>query len=103
MINAQAAYTFYCLTMAIINLVKYRNMTRPILSAAKVISLSCALMSVFALQTAMLMQFGDENENFSQIMNAFTGGAVCACVFAMAIWLVYKTGKEIKRLEEASE
>lgn len=100
LIYAQAAYAFYCLTMAIINFIKYRKMERPILSAAKVVAMSCALTSMLALQTAMLMQFGEESANFNRIMNSLTGSVVCFCVFVMAIWLVHKTRKEIELLKK---
>ncbi|MBQ7943920.1 MAG: hypothetical protein IJ326_07655 [Lachnospiraceae bacterium] len=103
MIYAQAAYAFFCFGMAIKNIIKYRKMERPILSAAKVVSLSCALMSIFALQTAMLMQFGAEQAEFMQLMNMLTGGAVCFGEFVLAIWLVHITNKEIKKLDMRKE
>lgn len=80
-------------------MIKYRKMERPILSAAKVVSMSCALMSIFALQTAMLTQFGAEQADFIQLMNFLTGSVVCFAEFLLAIWLVHKTNKELKELE----
>lgn len=100
LIYAQAAYAFYCMSFAIVNFVKYRKMERPILSAAKVVSMACALMSILALQTAMLMQFGDEKMAFNRIMNVLTGSAVCIMVFVIAVWLVHKTRKEMRLLNE---
>lgn len=100
LIYAQAAFAFYCLTKAIINIVKYRKMERPILSAAKIVSMSCALMSILALQTAMLMTFGQDQMNFARLMNSLTGAAVCFLVFAMAVWLVHKTRAEIRLLKD---
>lgn len=100
MIYAQAAYTFYCLTIAIVNVVKYRKLERPILSAAKVVSMACALTSLLALQTAMLMQFGSDQMNYMRIMNLLTGTAVCFSVFVMAVWLVHTTKKEIRLLKK---
>ena len=102
MIYAQAAYAFYCFARAIMHLVKYRRMEHPILSAAKVVSMVCALMSILSLQTAMLMQFGSENGTFIRIMNIFTGTLVCLGTFAMAVWLVHKSKEELKMLKERS-
>lgn len=99
LIYAQAAYTFFCLTMAIINMIKYRKMERPILSAAKVVSMSCALTSILALQTAMLIQFGSEQINYIRVMNCLTGSVVCLSVFGMAVWLVHKTRKELAQID----
>lgn len=95
LIYATAAYAFYCLTMAIINMVKYRRMEQPILSAAKMLSFACALMSMLAMQTAMLTQFGDGQENFARLMNSLTGGAVCLSIFWVAVWMVRKANREI--------
>lgn len=99
LIYATAAYAFYCLTMAIINIVKYRRMEQPILSAAKMLSFACALISILAMQTAMLTQFGDGQENFARLMNSLTGGAVCLCIFVMAVWMVQKANREIKDIK----
>lgn len=100
MIYAQAAYTFYCLGIAIYNVLKYRKLERPILSAAKVVSMACALTSLLALQTAMLMQFGSEQAEFIRLMNLLTGSAVCFIVFVMAVWLVHITKREMLVLKE---
>lgn len=99
-IYAQAAYTFYHLTKAIINLIKYRKMGRPIIMASKVMSLACATMSIFALQTAMLMQFGDGNMDMVRLANILTGTAVCFIEFAMAVIMVVKHHKELNLLNE---
>ena len=98
LIYSQAAYAFYCMTIAIINLLKYRNMKRPILSASSIIFMSCALVSILALQTAMLMQFGSDETNFIRIMNSITGIVVCTSTFVLAIWLVHRTRKELHLL-----
>lgn len=100
LIYAQAAYTFYCLCSAIIKFMKYRKMERPILTASKIMSIACALTSILALQTAMITQFGNGNMTFARLMNSFTGAAVCFNVFAMAVWLIHKTRKELKENEQ---
>lgn len=99
MVYAHAAYAFYSFTMAVISMMKHRKLEHPIFAAAKVVSMSCALMSILALQTALLMQFGSGQDSFTQIMNAITGAVVCFNVFAMAVWLVHKTRKELRLLK----
>ena len=47
LIYAAAAYAFYCLTAAIVNAVRYRQFHSPVLSAAKAVSLTTALVSIF--------------------------------------------------------
>ena len=100
MIYAFAAYTFYCFGMAIFNMVKYRKLERPILSAAKMISFACALTSVLTLQTALLSEFGEEQTDFIRTMNSLTGFAVCTAVFILAIYMIRRANKERKRMED---
>lgn len=58
LIYAFAAYSFYCIGMAVRNMAKHRKLETPVLAAAKMLSFACALMSILATQTAMLTQFG---------------------------------------------
>ena len=103
LIYASAAYAFYCFITAVINAVKFRRMEKPVLSAAKMLSLACALMSILALQTAMLTQFGEGQKLFERVMNSITGSVVCFMVFAMAVWMIHKANIEIKRMESQNE
>lgn len=97
LIYATAAYTFYCFTMAIINLVKYRKLERPVMSAAKMISFACALMSMLGLQTALLTEFGADQPIFTRTMNSLTGGVVCIAIFMLAIKMIKRAGRELNR------
>lgn len=99
MIYAMAAYAFYCMGIAVKNLLKYRKLENPLLSAAKMLSASCAMISILALQTAMLTQFGDGEQSFVRLMNGLTGSAVCMGIFIMAVVMVRKAGRELKRME----
>lgn len=96
-IYASAAYTFYRLTMAIMQSIKLRKHTKPLFWAVKTMDLSAALMSIFALQTAMLATFGNETEaSVRQLMNSLTGSAVCCMVVCMAVYMLVRAHKEIK-------
>lgn len=100
---AMATYTFFTLTMAIINIIRYRKYKSPVISAAKGISLAAALVSMLSLETAMLTAFGDENDAvFRHIMTASTGGAVCVAVLVMAIFMIVGATKAIKEIKGAS-
>lgn len=101
LIFAFAAFAFYSFTMSVINVAKYRKMTNPILSAAKMLSLACAMVSILALQTALLTEFNEvSQENFARIMNALTGSTVCLLMFGMAVWMVRRANREIRKMEE---
>lgn len=59
-IYLSALYTFYTMGMSIGNLVKYRKLGSPILSAAKILNFVSAMMSVLGLQTAMISRFSKQ-------------------------------------------
>lgn len=87
MIYAIAAFAFYCLTMSIINIVKYWNRSNPVFSAVKRIGLAKALVSIFTMQVAMLTQFGDAGFDY-RIANGATGSAVCVIITVMAVLML---------------
>lgn len=92
---AVAAFTFYRLVMAIINVVKSRKNTSPILAAARNLDLMVVLMSIFSLQTAMFSTFGGDFE-YQFLMNSLTGGGVCLLVVCGAFGMVLH-GRKIKK------
>lgn len=59
-IYLSALYTFYTMGMSIGNLVKYRKLGSPILSAAKILNFVSAMMSVLGLQTAKISRFSKQ-------------------------------------------
>lgn len=98
LIYVMAMYAFYSVITAVMNLVKYRKYGSPVMSAAKVINMSTALVSLFSLETAMLAQFGGENtESFRFVMTAFTGGGVSLIVLGMALYMIVRSGILLKK------
>lgn len=98
LIYVAALYAFYCLTLAIVNAIKYRKFQGPVLTAAKAVSLTTALVSIFSLETAMLTQFGG-GETFQFLMTASTAGAVCVLVLLIALFLVISASRKLKQSE----
>ena len=99
LIYIMAVYAFYSITAAIVNVVKYRRYRSPVMSAAKVLHLAAALVSMLALETAMLAQFGGgDGEQFRTVMTAWTGRAVCAAVLAIAVIMICRSTKQIKAM-----
>lgn len=99
LIYAMAFYTFYITISAVINVVKYRKRGSPVMSAAKIISLTAALVSMLSLETAMLSQFGSDEVAFRRIMIASTGAFVCAVVLSMAIYMIVRSTRQLKALK----
>lgn len=94
-----ATYTFYTLTVSIIDLVKYHKYKSPVMSASKAIRFAAALVSLLSLEASMLVQFGDD-ESYRRLMLALTGAAVCVIVLSMSVYMIVHSTKEIKRLQE---
>ena len=104
-IYLSSLYTFYTIILAIVNLVTFRKLGSPILSAAKVLSFVAALMSLLGLQTAMISQFSTEGEAFRRRMNAITGGAVWFSVILIAVYTLLRSRnmKEVKPVDPPGE
>ncbi|MBO5415943.1 MAG: hypothetical protein J6A83_04870 [Clostridia bacterium] len=95
---ALAAYTFASMTMAIVNVVKYRKYNSPLFSASKAINLAAATVSMLTLETAMLAAFGGEEvEQMRGLMTLLTGVGVCLFVVAIAISMICKATRELKK------
>lgn len=88
---ALAAYTFTAFTLAVINLIKYRKLKSPVYSAAKVVSMASACVSMLTLEAAMLTAFGAETMDTAtrQLFLGLTGAAVCVFIISMAINMIY--------------
>ena len=100
LIYAMALYAFYAVILAIINVVKTRRHNSPILSAAKAINLVAAMVSILSLETAMLAQFGgNDDPMFRKAMTAATGGGVCTIVIGMASYMIWRANKNLKKLD----
>jgi len=98
MIYVMAMYTFYALTMSIVDIVKYRKMGSPIMSTAKIVSLSAALVSMLNLETAMFAQFGgDMSPENQRIFIILTGAGISITVVTLSVILIVRATKEIRR------
>ena len=101
MIYVMALYTFYALTMSIVDIVKYRKMGSPVMSTAKIVSLSAALVSMLNLETAMFAQFGaDMAPEHQRIFIILTGAGVSITVVTLSAILIVNANKEIRRIND---
>lgn len=104
LIYIMALYTFYATITAVIQVIKFRRYKKPVLSAAKVINLTAALVSMLSLETAMLTQFGAADDPaFWQIMTASTGAGVSMVVLGMAVFMIAGSTKQLKAENEISQ
>lgn len=97
MVYTVATYTFYRLTTAIIRVVRSGHGGNPIYGAARNISLTAAMMSLYSLQVTMLNVFGDGSGN-DTLINSLSGGAVCVMVVLGALGMAVHGSRRKKEL-----
>ncbi len=98
MIYFSATYTFYKITMAIIHVLKARKTDNRSVRCIRSINLADAMVSILALQTAMMKEFqGDINE---ATMNIATGTGVCILTMMLGIILIVSSYKKRKPMME---
>ncbi len=97
LIYVMALYAFYAAITAVRNVVKFRKYGSPVMSAAKVISLTAALVAMLSLETAMLTQFGAANDpTFRRTMTASTGAGISIIVLALAVFMIVRSTRQMK-------
>lgn len=102
---AMAAYTFTSLTLAIINIVKYRKYQSPVYSASKAISLASACVSMLTLESTMLTTFGDGTMTLTgrRILLGISGSVISVFIILMAIYMITESTKKIKKAKLQKE
>lgn len=93
-----ALYAFYAIGISTWDVIRYWKDYNPILSASKKIQFSCALMSILALQSALLTQF-NQDDVYQVWMNTLTATFVCVCILVIAISMIVKARRELQRKE----
>lgn len=101
-IFAYAAYAFYKITASIISFVKAHKQTDLTVRAIRNINLVDALVSILALQTALLTTFSQGDVNIS-LFNTFTGILVSGISIAIGIYMIVSANKKIQRLKKEKE
>ena len=103
MIYVSAAYTFFKVVMGIINLTIARKNDDMTVKAVRSINFADALVSLLALQTALLHEFSPDSPFFNSIMNAVTGSVVCIFTLVVGIYTVVNANKKIKEFTQKME
>ena len=93
-----AAYAFFKITMAIINLVKSKRYADPVSQSLRCLNFADACMSMASLTVVLLTTFGkDDSESFLLWMKACVGFAVCAVVLALATVMIITSAKKLRK------
>lgn len=103
-IYAIALYTFYAAIHAFVETIKSRRRGSPVLTAARCVSLSAALVSMLNLESAMLEQFGgDMAQNTKQIFLLLTGAGLSILILALSGSLIFKATHEIRSANHGTQ
>lgn len=99
---AMAAYTFFTLIWAIVNVPRYRKYNSPAMSAARAVSLAAALVSLLTLENTMLVTFGgaEMTGRTRQLFLALSGGGISVTIVVLALFMIVSAGKKQKALGE---
>ena len=94
LIYAMALWAFIKIILAVKNLIQRRKEDEPILAAARCLSFAAALMSILALQTAMISQFGEDAVDFAHTMNGIAGAVITALLITLSAMMLAKASKK---------
>lgn len=101
LIYVMAMYTFYITGSAIRDLIRYRKLGSPVMSVSKIIKFAQALVSMLFLETAMFAQFGGEMAlEHQRLMIMLTGGGIAVTVVVMAVYVIFRNTKEIRKMKQ---
>jgi len=82
-----AAMAFWCLGIAIFEIIKYKRMKDPIINAIKTTNNANALTMIVLTQTVLLAEYGTDVDNIA-LFNGGTGMAMSLIIIYLGIYMV---------------
>ena len=99
-----ATYTFFTSGLAVINLIRFSKYGNFVVTIIRMVVVAAALVSILALETAMLFQFGaDLSETKRELIVVFSGIGFSTVIVGMALRVIALTSDEIRELEAEAE
>lgn len=96
-----AIFTCVSFTISIINVIKYKKQKSPLLFATKLISFVATIVSILALETALIGRFSAQiPDNLRQLITGATGLAVLVITGYIGIFMVVRGSKRLKEFKE---
>ncbi|MBO5736764.1 MAG: hypothetical protein J6S04_03040 [Clostridia bacterium] len=96
---AYAAYAFFKISVSIVALIRAHKQDDLTVRAIRNINFVDALVSILALQTALLTMFSEGEINIS-LFNTFTGIVVSLLSVGIGIYMIVSANKKIKELQK---
>ena len=92
-------YTFFTSGLAFINLVRFRKYGNYVVTIIRMVVVAAALVSMLALETAVLFEFGaDISEGTRELIVVFSGIGFSTIIVGMAMRTISLTSDEIREL-----
>ena len=88
-------YTAFRIVAAFGDIINFKKLKSPMLSASKALSMSVALMSLFSLQVTALEKF-DLGLKVENLLNLTIGSAICISVILIAVTTILRATKALK-------
>ena len=100
LIYGMAAYVFYAVVLASINVFRFRKHGSPVLSAVKVVNLTAALVALLGLEAAMLSRFGDgDTSAFRPTMLGISGLVVSVIILGMSAYMIIRASYKLRLMK----
>ena len=100
LIYGMAAYVFYAVVLASINVFRFRKHGSPVLSAVKVVNLTAALVALLGLEAAMLSRFGDgDASSFRPTMLGISGLVVSVIILGMSAYMIIRASYKLRLMK----
>lgn len=94
-----ALFCVYNVTNAIINYFKWRKLEDPLISASKALSISCALVSVYSLQTAAIGLFGGASDpRIVTFLTFFTPITIFLVIASISLFIILRVNWVLKAI-----
>lgn len=98
-VYAMAAYAFFKITMSVINIFRAKKQKDMTVRAVRNINFADALVSILALQTALLTTFSGEGVDVS-LFNTLTGCAVSLLTLGLGVLMIITGNQKMKEIRE---
>ena len=100
LIYGMAAYVFYAVILAVINMFRSRKHGSPVLSGVKAVNLTAALVALLGLEAAMLSRFGDGDDSaFRPTMLGISGLIVSVFILGMSVYMIIRASNKLRMME----
>ena len=101
LIYVMAIYCFYNIISSLISIIRYRRYASPVIVASKVVRFASALISIFALEIAMLETFDTRADDyFKNTMILITGFVIAFVIIGISSYMIIKAKRFTSLKEE---